>query len=214
MLRLNLSRPPRLPASPVAFEAQYQNQLNDILRLYFNQLDNALAALFTSDGGVYIDAPNGLFFDTDAHTPALANTAYPVYFNQTYLNNSISIENDSEIRVAIEGVYNFQYSGQLTSTNSSSKDVWVWLSRNGVDIGYSTHAYTISGNATQLEVSWNFNIDLQAGDYIELRWGASDASVTLTATTSTAPHPGIASSVIAVNFVAPLPDTLPTPPTP
>ena len=39
---------PRLPAAPVEYEARYQNQLADILRLYFNQLDNTLRQLDTS----------------------------------------------------------------------------------------------------------------------------------------------------------------------
>jgi hypothetical protein len=32
------------------------------------------------------------------------------------------------------------------------------------------------------------------------------------ADTATSPHPGIPSSVMTVNYVSPLPDTLPTPP--
>jgi len=39
---------PRLPAATEAYERQYQDQFNNILRLYFNQLDNVLGQLDTT----------------------------------------------------------------------------------------------------------------------------------------------------------------------
>ena len=213
-IRIQPAVAPRLPTAPALYEQRYQDQFNDILRLFFNQIGNAMIAVLGTNGGVYIECPNGLFFDTQSHSPALANTGYPIEFDQTYLDNGVSIVDDTKITVATGGVYNFQYSGQVTSTNSSAKDVWVWLSRNGTDIGYSMHAYTISGSGTNLAIEWNFNIDVEAGDYVEIMWGASDTTVSLAAIAASAPHPGSASSVLAVNFIAPLPDTLPTPPTP
>jgi len=39
MAELNAS-PPNLPLAPDAYERRYQDQLNNILRLYFNQLSN------------------------------------------------------------------------------------------------------------------------------------------------------------------------------
>lgn len=39
---------PRLPTAPTEYEARYQNQFADVLRLYFNQVDNILGQLGTS----------------------------------------------------------------------------------------------------------------------------------------------------------------------
>jgi hypothetical protein len=39
MAELNVS-PPSLPLAPEEYERRYQDQLNNILRLYFNQLSN------------------------------------------------------------------------------------------------------------------------------------------------------------------------------
>jgi hypothetical protein len=39
---------PRLPAATEQYDERYINQLNNILRLYFNQLDNILGQLSTS----------------------------------------------------------------------------------------------------------------------------------------------------------------------
>lgn len=210
--RLLPQRPPRLPTAPGQYEARFHDQHSDVLRLYFNQLDNVVATLLGPNGGRFIDCPNGLFFDLGTYSPALANTGYPLEFKVTYLDNAISVVDDTKITVSVGGVYNFQYSSALTSTNASLKTVWVWVVRNGIPIGYSTNEYTISGSGTDTVISWQFNIDLDVGEYIEMYWGADDVNVTIGTTPPTAPHPGIPANVLAVNFIAPLPLTRPTPP--
>lgn len=208
--------PPSLPLAPEQYERRYQDQYSNVFRLYFNQLSNALQALFGPNGGQFIDCPNGLFFDTVDQTFALANTAYPVVFNQTYLNNAVALVpgSTSRIGVSIPGVYNFQFTAQLLSSNSSSKTVYVWISRNNVDIGFSTRAVTLAANNEYAELSWAFSIDLDRDEYVELRVSATDTNIELHADPATAPHPGIPSSVLSVNFIAPLPVPRPTPPSP
>ena len=44
---LNRVVAPRLPTAPSEYEARYQDQFADILRLYFNQVDNILGQLRT-----------------------------------------------------------------------------------------------------------------------------------------------------------------------
>jgi hypothetical protein len=205
-----------MPTPGREYDERFQNQFEDILRLYFNQLDNALRAVIGTNGGQYVDCPNGLFFHTADQTIAVANTAYPVVYDQTYLNNAVVLQSGStsKIEVSVSGIYNFQYSGQIQSTNSSAKNVFLWISRDGTDIGYSARAYSISGSSAYAPIAYSFDIDLQAGQYIELMVSASDTTVQLAAETSSSPHPGIPSSVMTVNFIAPLPATLPTPPAP
>ena len=205
---------PNLPLAPGQYDSRYQEQFNNVLRLYFNRLNNNLLALFGPDGGQYIDCPNGLFFNTVDQTFAATNTAYPVDFNATYLNNEIALQSGStsKIAVSISGVYNFQYSGQVKTTNSTDKTIYLWIARNGTDIGYSTHAWTFHDNDHYQEISWNFNIDLAVDEYIELKIATDNTNIRLDAEAATSPHPGIPSSVLAVNFIAPLPSPRPTPP--
>jgi hypothetical protein len=47
---LNRVVAPRLPAATQQYDERYINQLNNVLRLYFNQLDNILGQLSTSGG--------------------------------------------------------------------------------------------------------------------------------------------------------------------
>lgn len=212
MSRLQKVPPPALPYAVPAYTPTYIDQLLKVLRLYFSRVSDVLNVIIGVNGGQYVDCPNGLFFNTADQTIPLANTAYPVVYNQTYLNNAVSLSTTSRILITIGGIYNFQYTGQLESTNNSSKNVFLWIRRSGTDIGISTRAYSLSGNGTYAPIAYSFDIDMQVGQYLELMVSASDATVQLAAETASAPHPGIPSSVMTVNFVAPLPDILPIAP--
>jgi hypothetical protein len=213
---LNKVAAPNLPLPPNEYDRIYFDQMLNILRLYFNRIDALTTQLMTSESidPSLINNPNGLFFSTVDQTLAAVDTGYPITFNQTYLNNNVALQtaSTSKIEVAVAGVYNFQLSAQLKSTNASAKDVQIWIKRNNVTIGYSAHKYTVEGSDNHMNVSWNFNIDLAANEYIEMQWAADNTNVTLESIPASAPYPAAASVVMAVNFIAKLPDPRPTPP--
>lgn len=211
---LEVPKTPNLPLPDDRYSRMTADQHNSLIRNFMLKLQNVMSSLLGPNGGQYIDCPNGLFFNTADQTLSASHTAKAVKFPLEYLNNGVYVNSatDSRIYVSISGVYNFQFSGQLRSGSASAKQVYLWIVRNGTNIGYSTHQYTVSGSNSHLNISWNFNIDMQAGDYLELEWASSDTDITLEATAATSPHPGIPSAVMAVNFIAPLPDVIPTPP--
>lgn len=89
----NFVRPPKgpnLPVGPGAYEQRYQDQLNGILRLYFNQLDNWFTAVALERGGKYLRFPYGAFQDNTTQS-AVANTAHAMYFDTTDYTNGISL---------------------------------------------------------------------------------------------------------------------------
>jgi hypothetical protein len=213
---LNKVAAPNLPLPPNEYDRVYFDQMLNILRLYFNRIDALTTQLMTS-GSIdpsLINNPNGLFFSTVDQTLAAVDTGYPITFNQTYLNNNVALQtaSTSKIEVAVGGVYNFQLSAQLKSSNASAKDVQIWIKRNNVTIGYSAHKYTVEGSDNHMNVSWTFNIDLAANEYIEMQWAADNTNVTLESIPASAPYPAAASVVMVVNFIAKLPDPRPTPP--
>jgi hypothetical protein len=211
---LETPRAPSLPLPDQSYNHTTQDQHNSSLRNFFLKLQSVLSNLLGPNGGQFIDRPNGLFFNITNQTLSATNTATPVEFTVTYLSNAVKVNagTDSRIYVSVAGVYNFQFSGQLRSGSGSAKQVYLWIVRNGTDIGYSTHQYTLSGSNQHLNISWNFNIDMQKDDYLELEWAADDTNVTMEATAAAGAHPGIPSAVMTVNYVAPLPDVIPTPP--
>ena len=203
---------PELPVAGVVYSGQLANQTNGSLRIFFTKITNSLRALFGTAGAQFVDAPNGLFFSTSDQTLAATNTKYDVTFNGTSLGNTISVVDSSKITCTVGGVYNFQFSAQAKSTSSSAKQIYLLINRDGTDIGYTTRQNTLSGSDQHMSINWNFSIDVQKNSYIKLRWAGDSTDIKLEATTATSPHTGIPSAVLAVNYVAPLPVTLPTPP--
>lgn len=63
-VELNQVAAPNLPLAPMQYDRQYADQLNNVLRLYFNRLDAILAQLKTGSGeidGSGVRFPNGAF---------------------------------------------------------------------------------------------------------------------------------------------------------
>lgn len=203
---------PDLPSPGNVYSRSYFNQLNGMLRLYFVKISEALKLILGPSGIQYIDAPNGLFFSTQDQTLAAVDTRYDVTFNQTYLSKNVSVVDSTKITCTVGGIYNFQFSAQAKSTSSSAKQIYLMINRDGTDIGYTTRQNTLSGSDQHMSINWNFSVDMQANSYIKLRWAGDSTSLTLETTAATSPHTGIPSAVLAVNYIAPLPATLPTPP--
>ena len=63
---------PNLPLGTQEYERRYQDQFTNVLRLYFNQLRNALSELLGNAGGKYLQFPCGAFHQ-DGYT-TLTNT--------------------------------------------------------------------------------------------------------------------------------------------
>ena len=68
---------PNLPLAPVGYERTYQDQLNNVLRLYFNQLNNLNSVLVGSTGGAFLQFPNGAFYQDGSTllTAAMTNVS-------------------------------------------------------------------------------------------------------------------------------------------
>ena len=203
---------PDLPNPQDRYDRMAASQTNGLLRSFFIRITSVLSDLFGVAGARFIDAPNGLFFSTADQTLAASDTKYDITFNETYLSNGVSVVDSSKITCAVGGVYNFQFSAQAKSGSSSNKQIYLMINRDGTDLSYTTRQDTLVSNNQHMSTTWNFCIDVQAGSYIKLRWAGDSTDITLEATAATTPHTGIPSTVLSVNYVSPLPVTLPTPP--
>jgi hypothetical protein len=143
----------------------------------------------------------GTFSDTTTQSPLAINTPYGVHFNTTEIASGIRIENSSRIYTDYSGLYSFDFRLQLTSTNSSQKNVYIWARKNGVDIPKSTSKVTISGNGVELVSSWSFSVSMQAGDYFQLMYAASDTSISIHAPAATSFAPSTPSATLRVSQI-------------
>ena len=214
---LNQATAPRLPAATSDYDPNYINQLNNVLRLYFNQLDNILNQLKVATTGVpAIDGSGVRFpygaFSSDQDQSATANTATLMTLNTTDFANDVSIAS-SKITVAKAGIYNLQFSTQFQNTDNQIQDISIWLRQNGVDIPGSTGFVSIParksaspGEEAHEIIGWNYYVSMTAGQYIEIYWSTTNASVTIqNYAASTGPtRPSTQSVVATMSFVSAL----------
>ena len=202
---------PSLPLGTPEYSRQYQDQLNNILRLYFNRLDNLLAQLQTSSGGAGIRLPYGAF-SSDQDQTTTANTATLMTLNTTDFANGVSIDS-SKITVANAGIYNLQFSTQFQNTDNQLQDISIWLRQNGTDIPGSTGYVSIparksasAGEEAHEIIGWNYFLSMTAGQYVEIYWSTTLASVTIQYyPASTGPvRPSTQSVVATMTFVSAL----------
>ena len=201
---------PNLPIPPVNYSQSYLEVLTNVLRLYFNQLDKYTATLTTPDLGFFLNTPYGVLSDSTDQPLVAINTPQAVTFNTTDLSFSPPILNGSpcvfidptvasRIIISYFGVYNFQFSLHLESTNASSKTVYVWARLNGVDVPNSATKITMSGSNNYQVAAWNFVLEtLTLGEYFELMWAGDNINVALHADVASALHPAIPSVILTV----------------
>jgi hypothetical protein len=201
--------PPSLPLGTDTYERRYQDQFANILRLYFNQLQNALTEITGNAGGKYLAFPYGAF-SSDQDQTATANTATLMTLNTTDFSNEVSIAN-SEITVANAGIYNLQFSAQFQNTDTAFQDVYIWLKQNGADITGSTGFVSIpnrhAGTDGHSIVGWNYFLTMNANDHVEIYWSVPNVAVTIQhlAASGTPTKPSTQSVVATLSFVSALP---------
>lgn len=202
---------PNLPLATPLYDRQFQDQFENILRLYFNQLDNAFGSLLGPTGGKYLRFPYGAVQRTTDKT-FTANTATLVTFDQTDYLNGMTNDAADGIHVQQAGIYNYQFSVQLKNTDTQIHSAWIWLRKNGVDIAGTGSKFDVTsshgGTPGFVIAAANFYIDLNANDYVEM-WGAvNNVAITFDATaaqTSPFAMPSIPSVVATLSFVSRLP---------
>ena len=203
--------PPNLPLGTDQYERRYQDQFTNVLRLYFNQLRNALSELFGTSGGRYIAFPYGAFSSYTTQTTT-ANTATLLTLSNTDFSNQVSLATGSKITAAVAGIYNLQFSVQIQNFDNAPQDAYIWLKQNGTDIVGSTGVLGMPARKSALDPfhdikGWNYFLSMNAGDYVQIYWSPTIATVTIPtyAASGTPTKPSTASVVATLSFVSALP---------
>jgi hypothetical protein len=200
---------PRLPTATTEYSPQYQDQFTNILRLYFNQLQNFNQLFTTSTGGALFQFPFAAFHDSTTQTQSATSTAKAITFDTTDYSNSITRGSPtSRIITSVAGYYNFQFSAQLDKASGASASIWIWPKVNGSNITHSASKVSIQGTTAESVPAWNFVLPMNANDYFELYWLTDDTNVQLKAEAGfgTAPNnvPEIPSVILTATFVSAL----------
>jgi len=184
---------PSLPVAPVSYEQRYQDQYSNVMRLYLNQVSNAVNA----------PKPYGSFYSSQDQLNPVANTV-----NLMTVNNTVDAFNvvvgtvNSRIYVSEEAIYNIQFSAQLDKSGGGASAVYIWLRVNGVNIANSATKIVIDGPNSEIVAAWNFVLPLAENDYFELAWQSSDTNVFLAEEPASGNVPEIPSVIITVTWVS------------
>lgn len=123
---------PTLPLAPVAYHQQYQDQLNNILRLYFNEVDALISQLRLGDLNT-LALPQGAFYQDGVTTTtgAISNSATTIPVVSTAgFQNTGAIIIESEI-ITYTGITSTSFTGctrgQFGSTASAHNVIGTYV---------------------------------------------------------------------------------------
>lgn len=147
-------------------------------------------------------SPYGIFLSNTSQSASLTNTGYPVQLNNTRFARNVRLQGTSNIYASAPGLFDFEHSVQITSTNSSAKYVWVWGRKNGIDIENSARKVSLSVNGEAKVFSGNHIVSMRRDDRYQLMWATSDTTVTLFSPPAETFCPAIPSVRLIVTEVA------------
>ena len=154
------------------------------------------------------DKAYGSFYDTTTQSAA-ALTVTAITFNSTELSYNVAIGTPtSRFVVTRAGIYNIQFSAEISNPSAAIDDVTIWLRQNGVDLANSAGIVgsppkhgAINGHTI---IGWNYILQAAANDYFELYWITDNGTTQiLTYPASATPpiHPQAPSMILTVQQV-------------
>lgn len=148
----------------------------------------------------------GAFYDAGDQT-ALVDTATAMTCDTVQISRGITVVDQTKFTVSRKASYNIQFSAQFFNPESSDYRVSVWPKVNGTNVEDSCTDITVPSkhgfDSGAVVAAWNFFLDLNAGDYVELMWSTPIATITMehTAARTTPVRPAIPSLIVTINEV-------------
>lgn len=170
---------PNLPIGPVEYNQQYQNQLNGILRLYYNQIDNVTTSILENNGGRFLNFPHIAASDTTDQYAGGSDTPTLVKWNTEESDGGFDLQL-TYAQALYSGVYKIDYSLQFVNTDNTQHNVVVWLKVNGANVPRSTTEFTVparkSADVFGYVCAVSFVVfSVNAGDQFQLFWATNQA---------------------------------------
>jgi hypothetical protein len=223
MSNLLPTRAPNLPLAPEDYNPRYVEQFNNVLRLYFNSIDN-FSQQFSSDAGgsnlkfPFIEASDsGTQYATGNNTPTIVN------WDTTALGNGFTLNIGNTATALYSGVYKITYSLQFANNANNVHDAVVWLRVNGstsaADVPNSTTNFSVPARKSAGVPSFVCGYSevvfaLNAGDIVGLWWGTDQAATSggttgvyiysEVAQTTPMAYPATPSAIGSITFVSAL----------
>lgn len=151
----------------------------------------------------------GSFYDTTTQTVASGGVAAMKFNNvDSSATSGFSITTGtlggpSRITAANTGVYNLQFSAQLNrTTGGTAKQIDIWIRKNNIDIADTNTGITMQANDGKIVAAWNFFVQINAGQYVEIMWSQNDdIEILYDGPNVTVPYPATPSVIATINRI-------------
>jgi hypothetical protein len=148
-------------------------------------------------------------FSSDADQTGSITAGTAMTFTSTDITGGVTLASGSRLTAPVTGDYNVQFSAQFENVENTQEIVTIWFRVNGVDVPKSATNVTIPARKTSNiygygVASWNIFLNMTAGQYVEIIWLPTVATVTLQALPAsvTPAYPAIPSVIATVNQIS------------
>ena len=140
--------------------------------------------------------------DTDV-TAAAVDTAYSITYDAPSFADGVSRDGTDPERIVFEesGIYLLSFTAQISSTSSSTVMFRFWPAINGTTSLGSTIVAKLHENDASTVVSRSALFQVNAGDYLEVKWATSSTSGFLKAEAATAYAPSAPATTLGVTRI-------------
>lgn len=206
--------PPSLPFAPGGYETRYHDQMNSVLRLYFNRISSNLNSLTGELGGSFIQSPHAMLMSNQDQASAGITAENIVTYNVPVIQEGIEVRNGSEIWFEKPGQYLITFSLQFTNRGNASQTIEVWAKQDGTNFPLSNTRFDIDSRKSVsvwahvvAAVSGIFTVTDPDTTYLRIAWWSDGADVFLEHYPEgvNPARPAIPSVILTANFISRLP---------
>lgn len=148
----------------------------------------------------------GQFISRETQVITGATTdAYIIKAEVPIYENGVTVVDDSKFYVESGGTYNLEFSFQLEKSGVSVSQLSIWVRVNGEDVPDSTTDLALTGSILQSRqvAAWNYLLELNAGDFVQMVWSADNNFPALyyVGERSNPTRPAVPSTIITITEV-------------
>lgn len=145
------------------------------------------------------------FFSDQDQTVAAINTAYVASLNNTVYTNGITIDAATSkiITVLSAGTYSFDFTLQVNKSEivTNSGNLTAWITVNGTAVANAANKVGFAITNADMILSLHSHLALNANDTVSLNYAADRTTISLKATTASAPYPAVSSVNLEISKV-------------
>lgn len=154
---------------------------------------------YASSGNIH-----GAYHSEVTQLIGVANTEYPMSAETLDYSNGVTLIDNSKLQVVSGGTFNVQFSSVFKKIQGGSIEyVSVWLKINGQNVPWSNTDVTMANNNELIVASWNFLVELNGGDFVQLFWSSTTTQMDMVAIApqSTPTRPGTPSVILTITQI-------------